>query len=323
MSESQITSLTHLVKNALNMWGVETASTIELMNRAENLTFRVRVRGRQDLVLRLHREGYHSRQVIESEMAWSQALRSSTTVCTPRAYRGRDGHHVQSDSNGRMMSLFEFVPGRNPGPDHDFSTLFEKIGSIAATAHLHALHWKPPGNFRRPEWNLHSIFGRAAIWGDWRIAPAMSASAKRTLEEAERQVRERLTEYGKDACRYGLIHADMRMANLLVDGQAIRLIDFDDCGKGWFMYDFAATLSFMELESRVPSYLAAWLRGYRRVRPIPDSDEAIIPSLVMLRRFALLAWIASRRDATEAQTLAPGFADGTVQLAEAYLSDQQ
>jgi Ser/Thr protein kinase RdoA (MazF antagonist) len=26
----------------------------------------------------------------------------------------------------------------------------------------------------------------------------------------------------------------------LVDGQSLRVIDFDDCGFGWFMYAFAA-----------------------------------------------------------------------------------
>ena len=311
-----------LEKDVLNLWDIDTDSRIELINRAENLTFRVRIPSGNDLILRLHRKGYHSRQAIESELAWSQALRSSTTVSTPRAVRGLDGHHVQSDASGRIMTLFEFVQGHMPGSNHDFAVMFEKVGCIAAQAHMHALHWSPPAGFVRPEWNLRSIFGPDAIWGDWRIAPAMSQSARQILEMAERQVRQRLTTYGRSAIRYGLIHADMRMANLLIDDQTIRLIDFDDCGKGWFMYDFAASISFMELDSRVPVYLAAWLRGYRSVRTISAADEAAIPSLVMLRRFALLAWIASRSDATEAQEFAPEFAEGTAQLAHAYLSDQ-
>ena len=42
------------------------------------------------------------------------------------------------------------------------------------------------------------------------------------------------------------MHADIRLANLLVDGEHVRVIDFDDCGWSWFMYDFATTVSFIE-----------------------------------------------------------------------------
>ena len=72
--------------------------------------------------------------------------------------------------------------------------------------------------------------------------------------------------YGQDAKRFGLVHADIRLANLLVDGDHVRVIDFDDCGFSWFMYDFATTVSFMEDHPRVPELRDAWVEGYRSVR---------------------------------------------------------
>jgi len=139
------------------------------------------------------------------------------------------------------------------------------------------------------------------------------------LEKAEALVCQRLAAFGKGADRYGLIHADMRLANLLIEGETTCLIDFDDCGTGWLLYDFATGISFMEDHPQVPALRKAWVKGYRQVRALSDEDEAEIDTVVMLRRMALLAWIGSHIEAPEPQALAPHFAAGTVKLATAYL----
>ena len=128
----------------------------------------------------------------------------------------------------------------------------------------------------------------------------------------------RLAKFGKGTERYGLIHADMRLANLLVHQDKPRLIDFDDCGFGWFLYDFATGVSFMEDHPQVPALKQSWVEGYRKVRDLSAADEAEIDTFVMLRRMALLAWIGSHREVEIAGELAPVFAEGTASLAESY-----
>ena len=110
-------------------------------------------------------------------------------------------------------------------------------------------------------------------------------------------------------------------SNLLEDGDHIRVIDFDDCGFGWFMYDFATTVSFFEEHPRVPEFKAAWLEGYREVAPLAAEDEAELDTFVMLRRLLLVTWIGSHYAfATEAQELGEGFTVDTIPLAETYLT---
>ena len=41
----------------------------------------------------------------------------------------------------------------------------------------------------------------------------------------------------------------MRLADSLVGQEGTRLIDFDVCGHGWFLYDFAASISLIEKRS--------------------------------------------------------------------------
>ena len=252
------------------------------------------------------------------------ALDSDGGVATPRPLAGRDGALIQSHGTSalapRHLVMFEWLEGAEPDPDDDLVEPFRQLGGIAARTHLHVTGWQLPDGFERLVWDDESVFGPSPNWGDWRDGPGVDARVREVLEAAETLVRDRLAAYGRGAARYGLIHADMRLANLLIDGGDTRLIDFDDCGFGWFMYDFAAGISFMEEHPQVPALREAWLDGYRAVRPLDREDEVEIDSFIMLRRMALLAWTGSHSGTDLARSQAPHFAAGTARLAEAYLA---
>ena len=112
----------------------------------------------------------------------------------------------------------------------------------------------------------------------------------------------------------------MRLANLLVSGADIQVIDFDDCGFGWFLFDLGTALSFFEHDPRVPALCDAWERGYCRIQPLAAEDAAEIPTFVLLRRLQLVAWVGSHRFADAARELGAEFTAGACELAERYLS---
>ena len=112
----------------------------------------------------------------------------------------------------------------------------------------------------------------------------------------------------------------MRLTNLLTDRNGTRLIDFDDCGFGWFLFDFAAAISFFETDPAIPGLQAAWLEGYRSVAKLPTTAEMQMETFIMLRRLQLTAWIASHAETPTAQEMGAGFTDGTLAIAEHFLS---
>jgi len=322
--EDVLAHLQLLVEQSLALWDIPERASAKLINVSENATYLVEAPGGYKSILRVHRENYHTRRAIECELAWLDALSSDKVVITPGYYLGRDGSAIQSASvaglaDERFLVLFHFVEGSAPDESGDMTDGFEELGALAARCHQHVLGWQKPASFERLTWDVEAVFGDQPTWGDWRDAPEVTDNVKAILEKVEATIRDRLQTYGRAPERYNLIHADMRLANLLVDGDGTRLIDFDDCGHGWFMYDFAAAISFIEDDPRIPSMKAAWLRGYRTVRELSTVDQAEIETFVMLRRMALLAWIGSHIEAPEPQELAPGFAATTASLGKSFL----
>jgi len=103
----------------------------------------------------------------------------------------------------------------------------------------------------------------------------------------------RFIRFGKSPERFGLIHSDLRLANLLVENNRILVIGFDDCGFRWYLYDLATSTSFIEHKPHVPSLIQSWLRGYRKIRPLSKEVEIEIMTFIMMRKLQLLAWVGS------------------------------
>jgi Ser/Thr protein kinase RdoA (MazF antagonist) len=114
----------------------------------------------------------------------------------------------------------------------------------------------------------------------------------------------------------------MRLANLLVAAEhsGVTVIDFDDCGFSWFLYDLGASLSFIEDDPRVPELIDAWATGYRTVAPLTAAEDAELATFVLFRRLLLVAWVGSHADTELARSLGAQFTATSCDLAEKYLS---
>jgi Ser/Thr protein kinase RdoA (MazF antagonist) len=290
------------------------------LNISENATFALSDPRGRELVLRLHRVGYSSLEEIRSELAWMEALSRDGVIQTAAPVPGADGDAVQilesrAGAAARFAVAFERLPGREPD-SRDAVHWFERLGEQTARLHGHARSWALPPEFRRKRWDFDAMVGPQGFWGPWRAAIGLDGPGVEILESALALIRQRLDRFGQGAQVFGLVHADLRLANLLVDGPRLRIIDFDDCGFSWFLYDFATSVSFIEHEPIVPDLLRAWCKGYRRTLPLSALHQAEIPTFVVLRRILLTAWLASHAEVPFARELGASYTQGTISLAQ-------
>lgn len=316
--------LDRLAREAVGRYALPPDTRPTLVNLSENATYRLddpSTGGRW--ALRIHRPGYHSHAAIASELAWLTAVETARAAIVPTPIAGRDGTLIQriATPDGaavRHAVLFAWESGREPAPGDVAG--FEQLGETAARMHRLAASWRPPAWFERPTWSFETSLGARPHWGRWRDGMGMTPEIEAVLAQTVAVIAGRLAAVGTGPAVFGLVHGDMRHANLLVDGDTVKVIDFDDCGFSWRLYDCATTVSFMEDAPEAPDLIAAWVRGYRRFAALSAEEEAEIATFVMLRRILLVAWIGSHCETGLARAMGVAYTEATVPLCERYLS---
>ncbi|MBI2571963.1 MAG: phosphotransferase [Candidatus Schekmanbacteria bacterium] len=321
----QLQRLGRLARAALRAYDLE-VSKIAAIGNYENATFRVAGRlgdraGTATFLLRVHRPGYHSRAEIESEMLWLAALRASPELSVPVAVAARSGEHVVQDGadgvpEPRYCSLLRWVPGRNLdrslGPAH-----LTAIGRSMAALHRCSRGLDTPPGFTRPRWDLEALIGSGGPWAVPATGSVAGSADDRVLELARARARAELAAVSRDPRASGLIHADLHHGNYVFSAGRAHIIDFDDCGFGFFAYDIAVALAHLRRRPDYESLRQALLGGYESVSAIPD--VAALPALLMARDLIMVKWVSGRLENPRLRGAAPRIVERAVAGAKRYV----
>lgn len=320
MIDGKIADLISLVRRNLFQWRLRETAKVELLAMSENATFSVSDdNGRR--IIRVYRQGYHTDAEISSELAWQRAIEQSGIVTVPHVYKTLSDTFLVSSGCSRL-ACFTFMHGYEPSPNNDLIYWFYKLGVISARLHCQSNSWQMPYGFTRKHWTYETMIGRQAYWGDWRNAVGLTGRDREILELCDRSLRHITSLFPRDKANYGLIHGDLRLANLLVNNDHLVAIDFDDCGFSWHALDLANSLSFIEDNPLVPELIEAWFQGYQQIMPVLSEMRMMMPHLIMMRRIQLCAWLSSHSLVPTALALGKTFVRGTIELAERYLTTQ-
>lgn len=330
--DAQALAMADLAAAALPHWGLQ-GSELELIKYRENAVFRAIAPDGEQYALRIHRHGYHSDDELRSELQWMAAL-DVDGIAVPTLVPDTAGHlfhRVESAGvpEPRQVDLFEWVEGSQLGSVEEglgdasaVARVYHTIGGLAARLHNQAVQWRLPPGFTRHAWDAEGLVGETPFWGRfWELA-ALSTEQRELLLAARQRVQRELSAYAGDpanADRYSLIHADFVAENLMVCGEEVRLIDFDDAGFGWHLFELATALYFEMGEPHYPQAYEALIAGYREHRSLADGQLAYMPLFFMARSFTYLGWVHTRSETQTARELTPMLVARCCDLAREYL----
>jgi Ser/Thr protein kinase RdoA (MazF antagonist) len=312
-----------ILEGIRSSWPLGGTTAARLIAVSENATFLVSEDGAPAMVVRLHRPGYVGDTLnVESELVWIEAISRETAVTTPAPIRGHDGGLVQSFAGAGGVAwtavAFEYVDGRILEDHGDIAPHFTEIGRITAVLHEHSRAWSQPADFARFAWDFTDMVGPEARWGNWENA-RLSAAEHRVAKAAEGRALDVLAGMDRTIENWGLIHSDLRPSNIMTRNGELTVIDFDDCGFSWFLYDFASALTFYEHRPEAQEMAANWLDGYTEVRPLNPLDLQRAAALSVIRRLTMLGWATTHRADALPRDLWDENAPGTIEICARYL----
>ena len=285
-------------------WGLKPVA-IEVLSHSENVVCRVGLPDRKQVVMRLHRPGYNSKAELESEVQWVASL-AEADIPVPTALPMLNGGHycpvdvgAGRDRERRMVGVVEWVEGSPLGgpltnADEGVVTHYATIGKLAGKIREHHTGWDLPEGFQRRRWDLDGLLGSDPLWGRFWEVEALTASQRALFNEARNILRNELSELSMGPDRFGLIHSDLHLGNLMVDGDNLTVIDFDDAGFGWFSHELACALHPGVGEPWFADAREALVEGYRSVSPVTDEEIESIDTFLAVRSLMIVGWLDAR-----------------------------
>ena len=308
--------MSDILAQALPIWGLQDFPATLVAVR-ENLVYRIDAP--KPLALRLHRRGMRSEAQLLSELEWMAAL-AERGLSVPRPRPALDGAlcHAVGGQIVDVLGWLDGVPmclGGRLNPLVAGVPAYQSLGRAMAQLHLKSDAWTPPPSFDRPVWDAQGLLGETPLWGRFWENPQLSAAQAALLTKARDHALARLSALkGAD---YGLIHADLVQENVLIGPGGPHLIDFDDGGFGYRLFDMATVLNFILREADPAPLQAAFVQGYLATRPI---DLTELPLFQTLRALSYVGWIVPRLTEDGAAARQNRFVTMACQMAEQMLA---
>lgn len=277
---------------AAKLWN---GKIIRLMGARENAVYEMALADGSRAALRLHRAGYQDAAAIRSELWWCDAL-AALGLPVPAALplpsgdllaTGADGHHASAIRwlSGAPLGMAGRPLAQTVALQID---LHFRIGQLLRALHETSDRLERPKGFTRPHWDLDGLMGEAPLWGRFWEHPAATYAQVWAQNAARKTAQSMIARHAADGGSFGLIHADVLRENVLVSQGDIALIDFDDSGFGFRLYDLGTVLSQNQYEPARDDLRDALMAGYG------TQDVEMVEIFTMARVLASVGWTIPR-----------------------------
>lgn len=293
-----------LARRALPSFGIGADAAIDFVKHRENVVFRVSD-DQGSYALRIHRHGHRTDAEVRTENAYMVALREAGLsvpevvpslagelfAMVPDAHGV--GHHVDVQRWVEDSAPLGDVGDAWQGQDAPEVQAFAQLGELCAGLHIASRRLGLIPGYSRQAWDADGLAGQAPLWGDPRRLATTEAD-RAVIEEALSGIRATLTNLGAGPDVYGVIHSDFTPENVLTAHGRLTLIDFDDLGEGWWLFDLATVLFWYHRHPRAREYRNALLGAYERHSAIPEQAREALDALILARGLTYLGWAADR-----------------------------
>jgi Ser/Thr protein kinase RdoA (MazF antagonist) len=278
-----------VARRALRDFGIVRARLTHIASR-HNDVFRVYVPGTGSYALRLQNQLLNDLQV-RSQLKWLESLASTSDVKVPMPVRTVDGRpftFVEHGGRRRRVVLLEWLAGKTTTLRKD--KVYRSAAEMIARLHCHSQNFRFGRGFASRNLDEEWLFGPAFFIHSRAASRYLKASDRKKIRTAEQFVRLAMQNLGRGKSRFGLIHADLNLDNIVFHQGRASPIDFDEFGRGWYLFDLAELMrtSITPDNWRERKHLA--LKLYGRTRKVDGVEMNAMDGFIVATYIQYLNW---------------------------------
>jgi Ser/Thr protein kinase RdoA (MazF antagonist) len=272
--------------DALEDLGFHCNGRLLALNSYENRVYRVGIDDDDAIVAKFYRPNrWSDRAILEEHHFAAELAQQEIPVVAPL---GIDGSTLHKIGNFRV-AVYPCRGGR--APDLDNFELLGQLGRFVARIHLvgatAAFHHRPGIDIES-----YAVESMEYLLEQGFIPPELVPAYESVAQGVISGVGASFERAGDTRCLR--IHGDFHPGNVLVAGEQLHIVDFDDTRTGPAIQDLWMFLSGDRAE-QVPQ-LSALLEGYTQFRNFDARELHLVEALRSLRIMHYSAWLARRWD---------------------------
>jgi Ser/Thr protein kinase RdoA (MazF antagonist) len=201
-------------------------------------------------------------------------IKNGAPVARPVA--GNDGKYVQTfaiEGQNLTTVLFDWVAGEKPKPELSTYTL---IGEAAARIHNAADTFT--SELPRERYDAHELIDNQL---ERMETPLRESGQWQRVFELSERMRKIIT---NPSLNYGIIHNDLTLDNVHLDGNTLAVFDLDSAAESWRAAEAWGVLRAAD------DRFKAWLEGYRSVRDFGLDDEKAVAAFGIVEDIRNVVW---------------------------------
>lgn len=264
---------------------------LRLMTNEYNAIFRADTADQRRFVVRILRPGERTDLQILSQAAWLAELgQQGVDVAYP--VLNRDGDlvtrvEVPGVPEVRQGMVCVWVPGGPLGGQCSLPNV-EKQAALMAHMHACAAAYTLPADFQVKVYDRLYPYPEPWVLPDPAYVAVLDDDVRAQVAEAIPLVQAALDGLRDSGRARQLLHGDLHQWNVMLAGERVYAIDFDDLLLGYPVQDIGITLFYYLMRENFADILAAFRRGYETVIPWPEQYPGEVETWIIARALTLL-----------------------------------
>ncbi len=276
-----------IVKAALEQYAVDFEKA-EFCCEATNVFYKAYGRDEQVYGLKICSEEANRLEDNLCEVFFLSQLKGNVDFLIPEVVLNKKGKAVTLAQNGGLGEqnrtiLYKWVEGTE-FEGRETKELFFTLGKILAKLHKAAKGFSIPESMNPKRWDRVFYFtDEKVVFAEEPFRKRLGEQNTELLLKAVIFADKKLSESIKDQ-KCLLLHGDINPWNILLCGESIGIIDFEDSIVGYPLQDIAILLYYYRYNENYEAYKQSLFNGYKSEAPDFEPDDNEIEILMLARR---------------------------------------